>query len=80
MRADVFRFASKLSRGCQCAFGPLVTPAMGSRLAIAQRCWLTPDLARKAPALARAGAHINDRGMVLETPRGRSGSTNKFGD
>jgi hypothetical protein len=32
------------------------------------------DLARFA---ARAG---DNRGMVLETPRGRSGSTNKFGD
>ena len=31
------------------------------------------------PVLARTGAYINGRGMVLETPRGRSGSTNKFG-
>jgi hypothetical protein len=30
--------------------------------------------------MGESGAHINDRGMVLETPRGRSGSTNKFGD
>jgi hypothetical protein len=30
--------------------------------------------------MRESGAHINDRGMVFETPRGRSGSTNKFGD
>jgi len=42
--------------GAAAASAPPVAPAMGSRLAIAQRCWLTPDLARQGPPERAYGA------------------------